>query len=235
MADFSVQSPSVRAVIVQSTLARPDRTVLLLDEIAAGRIKPSELGAAQVNQLLAHPDPQIKARASELVASALPADRQKALADYQIVLTMKGDPLRGREVFAQRCATCHRIGALGVDVAPDISDSRDKTRLQILTDVLQPNRAIDANYFSYTVVTDDGLTHTGVLSAETATSVTLKQPEGKTETLRRDDIEDLRSNGVSLMPEGLERDIPPQAMADLIAFIKGWRYLDSQIPLGQGR
>jgi putative heme-binding domain-containing protein len=148
---------------------------------------------------------------------------------------MTGDALRGREVFKQRCTTCHRIGDLGVDVAPNISDSREKTRLQILTDVLQPNRAIDANYFSYTAVTDDGLAHTGVLAAETATSVTLKQPEGKVETLRRDEIEELRSNGVSLMPEGLERDIPPQAMADLIAFIKGWRYLDNQTPLGEAK
>ena len=28
------------------------------------------------------------------------------------------------------------------------------------------------------------------------------------------------------MPDGLEQLLPPQDMADLIAFIKGWRYLD---------
>jgi putative heme-binding domain-containing protein len=103
---------------------------------------------------------------------------------------------------------------------------------QILTDILQPNRAIDANYISYTVITADGQVLTGVLASETGASITLKQQEGKTVTLARDEIEVLQSNGVSLMPEGLEKDIPPQAMADLIAFIKNWRYLDGRTPLG---
>ena len=116
---------------------------------------------------------------------------------------------------------------MGVQFAPDISDSRERTPLQLLTDILQPNRAIDSNYFSYTAITTDGRVHTGVLAAETSNSVTLKQQEGKSETLRRDEIEDLHSDGVSLMPEGLEKDIPPQDMADLISFIKNWRYLDN--------
>lgn len=235
LASFATEPPAIRTAILASALAQPDRTLLVLDEIAAGRIKPAELGAAQVEQLLAHADEAIKTRAQELVASALPADRQQALADYQVVLTMKGDAARGRAVFEQRCSTCHRIGDVGINVAPDISDSREKTRAQILADVVQPNRAIDANYFSYTAVTEDGLAHTGVLAAETGTSITLKQPEGKTLTLRRREIEELRSNGVSLMPEGLERDIPPQAMADLIEFVKGWRYLDNLTPLSEGK
>jgi putative heme-binding domain-containing protein len=99
--------------------------------------------------------------------------------------------------------------------------------LQLLTDIVQPNRAIDSNFFSYTAITNDGRVHTGILSAENSTSVTLKQQEGKSETLRRDEIEDLHSDGVSLMPEGLEKDIPLQDMADLISFIKNWRYLEN--------
>ena len=117
-----------------------------------------------------------------------------------------------------------------VNVAPDISDSRAKKPEQLLTDILQPNRAIDSNYFSVTATTVDGVVHTGILAAETSTSITLRQAEGKTVTLARDDIDRVASDGVSLMPEGLERLIPPQDMADLISFIKNWRYLDeSQI------
>ena len=96
---------------------------------------------------------------------------------------------------------------------------------QLLVDIIQPNRAIDSNYFSYTVVTSDGLSQTGVLTAETSTSVTLKQQEAKTLTIPRNQIEELRSDGISYMPDGLEKNIPPQDMADLIAFIKNWRYL----------
>ncbi len=42
----------------------------------------------------------------------------------------------------------------------------------------------------------------------------------------------MQSSGVSLMPEGPEKTIPPQEMADLIAFIKNRRYLDGKTPLG---
>jgi len=234
LSNLADEPPLIRAEIVQGALARPDRAALVLDEIAASRVKPSELGAAQIDQFLKHADAEIQTRAQQLVASALPADRRQALADYQVVLTMTGDAQRGRDVFGQRCASCHRVGEVGVNVAPDISDSREKTAEQLLTDILQPNRAIDANYFSYTVFTADGLSHTGVLAAETGVSITLNLPEGKSLTLRRDEIEELRADGVSLMPEGLERDIPPQAMADVIAYIKGWRYLDKLTPLSGG-
>jgi putative heme-binding domain-containing protein len=120
-----------------------------------------------------------------------------------------------------------------VNVAPDISDTRTKTPVQLLGDILQPNRAIDANYVSYAVTTTDGRPLLGVIAAETAGSVTLRLPEDKTVTLLRQDIDELRSTGRSLMPDGLEKNIPPQAMADLIAYLKGWRYLDGRTPTGR--
>ena len=32
------------------------------------------------------------------------------------------------------------------------------------------------------------------------------------------------------MPEGVEKQIPHQDMADVIAFVKNWRYLDGVVP-----
>jgi putative heme-binding domain-containing protein len=184
------------------------------------------LDSSRVQSLLTHRSDSIKRRAQTLLADAVSADRAQALADYQAVLTMHAEPAPGRDVFAKHCANCHRVGNLGIALAPDISDSREKTAEQLLTDIIQPNRAIDANYLSYTVVTHDGQVYTGILSAETSTSVTLKQEQGKTIVLRRHDIDELRSNGVSLMPDGMEKLISPQEMANLISFIKNWRYLD---------
>jgi putative heme-binding domain-containing protein len=228
--NFSDEPPKVQGAIVDGLLKRNERISLLLDEIAAGRIKPSAMDATRTAQLLKHRDEAIRKRAEKVFADAVPADRQHVLAEYQVALEMKGDPVRGRDVFAKHCATCHRIGDVGVNFAPDISDSRERTPAQYLTDILQPNRAVDANYFSYTALTVDGLAITGVLAAETSTSVTLKENAEKETTLRRDEIEQLANNGVSLMPEGLEKEISPEAMADLISFIKNWRYLDGRTP-----
>jgi hypothetical protein len=35
------------------------------------------------------------------------------------------------------------------------------------------------------------------------------------------------------MPDGLEKNITIEQMADLISFIKNWRYLDGATPLGK--
>jgi putative membrane-bound dehydrogenase-like protein len=222
---FSEETPALQRAILDGLFSSPGRLTLLLDAVDAGYVKLTELDANRSKQLLTHADGAIKQRAEALLAAAIPADREKVLADYQSVLELQSDAARGRAVFEKNCSTCHRVDDIGVTVAPDISDSRERLPVQLLTDILQPNRAIDSNYFSYTATTTEGLTYTGILTAETSTSVTLKQAEGKTITLPRDQIEDLRSDGISFMPDGLERNIPPQQMADLISFIKNWRYL----------
>jgi putative heme-binding domain-containing protein len=118
-----------------------------------------------------------------------------------------------------------------VNVAPEISDvGRTQTHEQILLSIIDPNRAIDNNYFSYSVLENSGTVHTGVIAAETATSVTLKQAEGKQVTILRSEIDELKSNGISLMPVGVEKDINVQQMADLVSFIKNWRYLNGAVP-----
>lgn len=222
---FGRETPAVKAAILDGLSATPACTILLLDEIAAGRIKPVEVDAARTSQLLRHRDASIRDRAATLFGNAVPADREQALAAYQTVLTLPADPARGRGIFERHCASCHRIAGLGTPLAPDISDARDKSVAQLLTDIIQPNRAVDSNSFRYTAVTVDGLVHSGVVVAETSTSVTLRQPAGKQVSLRRDEIEELKSDGVSFMPDGIERAIPPQEMADLIGFVKHWRHL----------
>ncbi|MBM4002862.1 MAG: c-type cytochrome [Planctomycetes bacterium] len=230
---FAAESPGIRRAIVDQSLARNERAEAFLDAVASGAIKPAELDRAQADRFTKHGDPAIRQRAEQRFAGAVSPDREQVTRQYQPALQMPSDPARGREIFTRQCAACHRIGELGVNVAPDISDSRVKTSAQILTDILEPNRAIDNNYISYVVVTHDGQSLTGVLTTETASSITLKQAEGKTTVLLRSEIETLRSTGVSLMPEGLEKNIPIQDMADLVAFIKNWRYLDGRTPLGK--
>lgn len=227
---LEAQPPAVQRALVDAALARPERTQLLLDRVESGDLKPTQIETLQRNRLLASSKTEIKARAQKLFGDLTPADRAKALADYQPVLTMTGDAARGRTVFEKNCASCHKVGGVGVNVAPDISDTRTKTAAQLLGDILQPNRAIDNNYLSYLALLKDGQTIAGILSAETPAAVTFRQPGDKTVIVTRDEIEELKSSGVSLMPDGLEKNIPPPAMADLLAYLKNWRYLDGKTP-----
>jgi putative membrane-bound dehydrogenase-like protein len=227
------QTPAVRRRVLQSLLRTTSRAQALLAEIESGRLAAAELDPTHVQSLVSHKEATVRERALKLLAAAMPADRQQVLEKYKPALALAADATRGRVVFEKNCVTCHKIGDLGVNVAPDISDSRTKTPAQLLNDILNPNQAIDNNYVSYTVLTKDGKSETGIVATETAASITLRQPEGKTVLILRQEIDVLNSNGISLMPEGLEKNITIEQMADLIAFIKNWRYLDGAIPLGK--
>jgi putative membrane-bound dehydrogenase-like protein len=233
LADFASQTPAVRRAVLDALISQSPGAQKLLDELESGRIARVEIDATREGRLLHHGTPAVRTRAEKVLARAVPADRRAVLADYQPALQVASDPRAGKELFRKHCATCHRIGDVGVDVAPDISDSRVKTPAQLLTDILNPNQAIDNNYVSFTVATNDGQVHTGIVANESAASLTLRQPENKSLNLLRSDIATIRSNGVSLMPEGLEKYLSHQELADVIAFVKNWRYLDQPIPAQQ--
>src|SRR5439155_25004977 len=103
-------------------------------------------------QLVNHSKPEIREKAKKLLQDSLPAERKKVLEQYAAALKLKGDAKKGQEVFKKNCATCHRLAGIGVDVGPSIADTeRTRTVEALLTDILNPNAAIDANYVNYQV------------------------------------------------------------------------------------
>ena len=227
---YRSETPAIRRAILAALFASKERQLRLLEAIEQGQIAATELDPVRVNQLTQAKDETLRERAKTVLAAAAPASRHEVLDAYRPALALTADPKRGREVFVKNCSTCHRVDNVGVNVAPDISDTRTKKPEQLLLDILDPNKAIDANYFAYAVALKDGTVQSGVITSETATSITLKQPEGKVLTLLRADIEELRNTGLSLMPIGLEKNVDQQAMADLIFWLKNWRYLDGKVP-----
>ena len=103
----------------------------------------------------------------------------------------------------------------------------------MLVAILDPNAAIDANYYRYLVLTDDGQVIEGLLEDSNQQSVTLRLQDDVRRTIPRAQLEQLRATGVSMMPEGFENQLSPEAMRDLIGYLKRWRLLTTAIPLGQ--
>jgi putative heme-binding domain-containing protein len=122
-------------------------------------------------------------------------------------------------LFEKTCATCHRLEGVGSEVGPNLAAMQARGPESILVNVLDPNREVNPQYVDYVVETGDGRTLAGLLASETAVSVTLKQPGGVFKTVLRADIERITSSGLSLMPEGLEKSLDEQALADVIAYI----------------
>jgi putative heme-binding domain-containing protein len=91
----------------------------------------------------------------------------------------------------------------------------------LLHAILDPGAAVEAKYLNFVAVTSAGRSVAGMLTTETATGLTFLAAEGRTETLLRSEVEELRSTGKSLMPEGLEKELSHQDLADVLEFVRG--------------
>jgi putative heme-binding domain-containing protein len=212
-------SPRLRAAAGEALLARPDRVAALLDAIETKTFAPQNLDATQIKRLMTHKDAAIQKRASTLLAAFKPARRTDVVEKYRKALDMTGDPAKGKAIFTKTCAACHKLEGVGHELGPNLSAMKNRGMDAILTNVLDPNAEVNPQYLSYNANLDDGRQVTGMIQAETANSVTFIRGEGLKDVVSRANIETLKSTGLSLMPEGLEKDITVEAMADLIAYL----------------
>jgi putative heme-binding domain-containing protein len=90
----------------------------------------------------------------------------------------------------------------------------------LLVAILDPNQAVDPAYFNYFVQTRNDRELSGIIVTETPNSITLRSPGGIEEIILRSALKELRSSGLSLMPEGFESALKPQDMANLIAYVR---------------
>ncbi len=220
IAGWRSYGPPVRREVQEALFARADRLPYLLGAIESGEVQAGELDAARRDQLLNHRDPEVRRRAQALLASQVPADRQKVIDQYQDVLTLAGDPARGKAVFTKNCATCHRLHGEGIEVGADLTAVRTKTREMLLIDMLDPSRNMEPRFTNYVVATKSGQVLSGMIASETATGITLRRAETAEDTVLRADIDEIRSTGNSLMPDGLEKQLSHQELADLMEFVK---------------
>jgi len=218
MSHWESAAPALRVEFLEGLMRSPARTKVLLAAVEAGTVKAVELPADRREQLRIHPDPAIRDLASKLFEAAS-ADRLKVVAEYEPALD-SGDAERGLAVFRKTCAQCHKFGKEGALVGPQLVSVKNKSPRDLLLAILDPNREALPQYMNYTVATDDGRLFTGILVSETDSSVTLRKAEGKEDVIPREQIELMRSTGQSLMPVGLEKDLTPQDIADVIAWIK---------------
>ena len=112
------------------------------------------------------------------------------------------------------------MAGVGQDIGPNLASITDKRPEALLSAILDPSVAVETRFLVYTVLTKQGRVLSGLLATETASSITLTDVEGKQETILRHQIERLRASEKSLMPDGLEKNLVPQDVADLIAYLR---------------
>jgi len=138
-----------------------------------------------------------------------------------------GDRARGQKVFHSAkaaCATCHNIGYVGGRTGPDLTRiGATRTDRDLLEAIIYPSLSFVRSYEPVVVTTLSGKQWSGILKSESPTGVILITAADKTERIARADIDELKPGTVSIMPAGLDQQLAPQELADLLSYLRGCR------------
>jgi putative heme-binding domain-containing protein len=219
-AHWAELTPAVRRAAIATLMRRVEWSFALLDAIDKGSISRTDLAAEHWSQLKLNPDRGIARRAERLsvIAGTISADRQEIVNKLLPLAKEQGDPVRGKEVFTTNCAVCHAINGQGGKVGPDLSGIAARDRGEILIDILDPNRSVEANYRLWNVTTKSGDTFSGRLETETQTSVEILDTTGQKHAIQRKDIGTMEGTQLSIMPAGMEA-LPPDDLKSLLEFL----------------
>ncbi len=227
---FRNSDSRIRAEISKAAVQRSSVAFKLIEMVRSKKIKVHEFDATTRKSLVLSKNPEVRSLAQKHLVVKVSPDRSAALKKFLPAIEMETNAQLGKRIFEKTCASCHRLGELGNQIGPDISDTRTKTKSQLLRDIIIPNAAIDSNYIEYNVENHDGKIFSGIIIEENVAAVMIRQANNSVVKINRDDILQLASTGKSLMPVGLEDGLGIQQMANLLSFLKNWRYLDQNIP-----
>jgi putative heme-binding domain-containing protein len=138
----------------------------------------------------------------------------------QAVKQLAGDPMVGKRVFQERCATCHQLGGVGKVIGPQLDGAVVRTVERLCEDILWPNRNVDEAFRITNVLMEDGETISGLILDRTHSSLEVVDQAGKSQRFARSDIEQEKISKLSLMPGNFEELISDAELASLIGYLK---------------
>lgn len=215
-------APALRPAVVNLLVYQRAFQDALLTALENGALSVGELNLdlEHRRQLLRKTSEGLRQRAARFMSDEEYSNRSAVAEEWLARLPAKGTAANGRAVFERICAQCHLAQGLGHSVGPDLTDLSHRSVEDLVSNILDPNMALNPLFVAFMAELADGEIETGILGPENAESVTLLQALGRKVEIPRARIKSLRSEGRSLMPEGLEAGMTPQDLRDLVAFLQ---------------
>jgi putative heme-binding domain-containing protein len=214
--------PPVRVEAVNLLAGRKDWARELLAAVGSKEVPRTDLTNQTILRIRALRNPQLNAQIEAVwgkVRDRTPAELNTLIERMRTSLHQGPASFeRGRKVFENQCAKCHRFEGKGHEVGPSL-DGAARDIDYLLVNILDPNRVVGQPYFTRFVALKDGRVETGLLAGEDAQSITLKTENDALKIIQRKEIEELTVQEKSLMPEGLSNNMSVQDFRDLIRYV----------------
>jgi putative heme-binding domain-containing protein len=177
-----------------------------------------------VRQLSLHRDPVIDAALDThwkgLLATGPSEAKEKEMARIKDVLKAGlGDPEKGKLQYSARCAICHKLFGEGMAIGPELT-GYDRGSVDFwLDNLFNPSLEIREGFGNYIVKLKNGQILTGIMDAQDAAGIVLKDIAGNRTPVKQAEIDSLEASPVSLMPEGLTTGMSDIDLRDFFAYL----------------
>ncbi len=198
-------------------------TELLFTMIATGKASARLLQDQPVLERLRQVNiPDRDQRIAELTQGLPAADARlkQLITKVSSGFTVSDDaPVAGLAVFKKSCVACHRIQNEGGKVGPQLDGVGIRGIERILEDVLDPNRNVDGAFRATVIVTNDGVTVTGLKLREEGGAVIIGDAQGKEVRVAMTDIDEQRQTNLSPMPSNFAEQLKEDDLRALLAYL----------------
>jgi putative heme-binding domain-containing protein len=213
-----------RPAALELLSSRPAWAESLLDAVDVGKVSKNSLPQDVVRKIKTYKEKSIVALTKKLWGGervATTAEMQVKIKHYaDAVRNGTGDPYEGRTLFTGRCAVCHTLFGQGGQIGPNLTSYKRDDLDTMLLNIVNPSAEIREGYENYMVDTKDGRTLSGFLVDKDNQVVVLRGLDGVNQVLPKDQVVQMKSTGISLMPEGLLDSLDDQKVRDLFAYLR---------------
>jgi putative membrane-bound dehydrogenase-like protein len=213
-----------RSLAFDTLASRQTFALELIGAIDAGQVSASDLSAAQVRQLLAFSDPQIRKviEAKWGVVQETPEAKVAAMDRWRKTLTPEtlaaANLENGMQLFKKSCASCHKLYGEGLTIGPDLTGANRTNLDYLLMNIIDPSAVVPKQFTTSIIALESDRVITGVIVGQTEKSVTI-QTDKEQLTIAKEEIKQSRDSGKSLMPDGMLDSLTPEQVRDLFGFI----------------
>lgn len=219
LASWQRLTPELRQKALAALLSERERMKVAMKALEDGKIERTLFDPSLQGKLYDHPDKAVADRARAFFKQEAD-ERTAVVASYREALTLEGNVNRGRDLYASTCAKCHSPQKGRPRIGADLSGINNKTKEELLNSIMNPSAAIEPRFANYIMTTKDGHIYDGILANETPGAVTLRNADADVTILRKN-IAEIRASSLSIMPDGFEKSLSKQQVADIIAYLRG--------------
>jgi putative membrane-bound dehydrogenase-like protein len=229
---FNSLAPPTKFEAANTLASRVEFATAMLNGVAESKVDRKFISPFLLRQMQTLGNEALSNKVAELwpELKQLSADKQKKIADWKVKLTPKvveaANASKGRVLFEQSCAKCHRLFGSPMGIGPDLTGAQRSNLHYLLENTIDPSATLGQNYVMTIAVLKDGRVINGIIGAKQEATTTFNTPTG-TVVIANDEIEETRVSALSIMPEGQLDLLKEDQVADLIKYLQS----TEQVPL----